>query len=232
VALVREWLTYDPPSSHAEGASLMWGSECGAPILAPGSRVEVDYGGVVLGCRLRGIQGALLHLSAPPEARRSFQFRDGAPIRLTLYHAGVCLEAEATTREWIWMRPPVLVVGPVTAWAERSRRRAPRVPRQLSARLTLDDGAEYVARTQDISARGVSLLVAGLADIRVGATACLTLQADEDLWCEKLPIRIARVRHWLRSIGRSVELGAEVELPVGPQQRRWQECLERLGVVA
>jgi hypothetical protein len=209
----------------------MWGSEYGAPILAPGTRVEVDFGGVVLGCRLRGIQGALLHLAAPPEARRTFQLNDGAPIRLTLYQTGICLETETTTREWIWMRPPVLVVGPITSWQERSRRRAPRIPRQLSARLLLADGAEYVARTQDISAGGVSLLVAGLADISIGVRARLTLLADDDLWCEDLPIRIARVRHWLRSIGRSVELGAEIELPPD-RHGRWQACLTRLGVEA
>jgi hypothetical protein len=94
----------------------------------------------------------------------------------------------------------------------------------------VDQGTQYVALTQDVSDGGVSLLVRGLADLRVGSAARLTLQADEDLWCEGLPIRIARVRHWLGAAGRSVEVGARVEPPSEVMRRLWEQCVRRLGV--
>jgi hypothetical protein len=204
-------------------------TETGAPMLALGSRVEVDFGEIVLACRLRAIERSLLHLAVPAEVRRSPVLREGLPVKLTLYQSGVCLEADTTSRQWIWMRPPALVVGPVTEWRQKSRR-ATRAPRALSARLTLADGTQHIVRTQDLSASGVSLLVTGVDSIPIGATACLTVQIDADCWCEEIPIRIARARHWLRSAGRSLELGAQIELPSDAVKRRWRECLERLGV--
>jgi hypothetical protein len=209
----------------SEGAYRMWGVDHGRPILAPGSRIEVDFGGTVMVCRLRDMQGGLLHLTAPAEARRSLVVQERAPVRLTLYQAGTCLEAETSTREWIWMKPPVLVVGPLHEWREVARRRAPRVRRQLSARLAVAGGAEYNARTQDVSEEGVSLLVAGLADLPMGSAARLTVQLESGSWCADLPIRVARVRHWLRPSGRSVEIGARVELTSAEVRCRWQECL-------
>ena len=207
----------------------MWETESGAPLLAMGTRVEADLGELVLACRLRGIERSLLHLAVPSEVRRTPLLRDGLPVKLTLFHSGVCLETETTTRQWIWMKPPALVVGPVTEWRQKSRR-ASRAPRALSARLTMKDGTQHIVRTQDLSASGLSLLVTGTDAISVGDTGRLTLQLDADCWCEEIPIRIARVRHWLRSAGRSLELGAQVELVTDAVHRRWRDCLERLGV--
>ncbi len=128
------------------------------------------------------------------------------------------------------MRPPVLVVGPLTDWQERRRRVSPRVIRQLRARLAVTGGPEYNARTQDVSAGGMSLLVAGLDDISVGATARLTIEIEAGRWCEDLPVRIARVRHWLRASGRSVEIGVRVEITSEALRNRWRDCLSRLEV--
>lgn len=216
-------------SSGPDGGRTMWETETGAPLLLMGTRVEVDLGDLVLTCRLQGIERSLLHLAVPSEVRRTPLLRDGLPVKLTLFHSGVCLETDTTTRQWIWMRPPALVVGPVIEWRQKSRR-ASRAPRALSARMTMADGTQHIVRTHDLSASGISLLVTGTDTIPVGATGTLTLQTDADRWCEEIPIRIVRARHWLRSVGRSLELGAQVELPNDAVRRRWQECLERLGV--
>ena len=73
-------------------------------------------------------------------------------------------------------------------------------------------------------------MVAGLEDVGEGTTGRLTLQVDDGLWCDDLPVRVARVRHWLRSAGRSVEIGAQLQLSSELQSLRWQECLRWLGV--
>jgi hypothetical protein len=216
-------------SPGPDGGRTMWEKETGAPLLLLGTRVEVDLGELVLSCRLQGMERSLLHLAVPSEVRRTPLLRDGLPVRLTLFHSGVCLETETTTRQWIWMRPPALVVGPVTEWRQKSRR-ASRAPRALSARMTMGDGTQHIVRTHDLSASGLSLLVTGTDAIPVGAAGTLTLQVDADQWCENIPFRIVRARHWLRSGGRSLELGAQVELTDDAVRRRWCDCLERLGV--
>jgi hypothetical protein len=211
--------------------------ETESPILALGARVEVDYRDGLLACRLQAAHRTTLHLALPPDTRRTEQLREGVPVKLAMYlplavssATGACLETETVIREWIWKRPPLLVVGPVHEWRERPRRSARRERRQLSARIVFEDGREYVGRTQDLSASGVSLMVAGLEDVGEGAVGRLTLRVDEGLWCDDLPVRVARVRHWLRSAGRSVEIGAQLQLSSELQSLRWQECLKWLGV--
>lgn len=208
----------------------MTAAEGAAPVLGLGARVEVDDGVGVLICRLRAVHGRALHLDAPPGARRSLLAQEGVPLQLTVSGSGVCWEAAAATRQWVWMRPPLLVVGVVGEWRKKRLRNARRVPRQLAARIAVAGGREYLGRTQDVSAGGVSLLVPGLAEVEEGAIGWLTLQIDEDNWCDDLPIRIARVRNWLRSTGRAVEIGAQLQIPSESQGRSWQECLARLGV--
>lgn len=207
------------------------------PVLSPGARVEVDYGAGVLVCRLRTWQRTTLHLSAPPGARRALELQNGGSVGLTLYPPpahplapGACLESEASLRGWVWTRPPLLVVAPLGPWREKWRRAAPRAPRQLAARLVVAGGTQYVGRTQDVSAGGVSLMVAGAAEIPEGTLGWLTLEIEEGHWCEDLPVRIARARHWLRRAGRSVEVGAEFRLRAERQITHWQQCLTRLGV--
>jgi hypothetical protein len=73
-------------------------------------------------------------------------------------------------------------------------------------------------------------MVAGLEDVVEGTVARLTLQVDNGMWCDDLPVRVARVRHWLRSAGRSVEIGAQLQLSSELESLRWQECLKWLGV--
>jgi len=208
-----------------------------SPVLALGARVDLSHGDGVLACRLQTVHRSTLHLALPSDTRRVDSLREGARVSLAMYlpiagneASGACLETETTIREWIWKRPLVLVVGPVHEWRERPRRAARRERRQLSARIVIEDGREYVGRTQDISASGVSLMVAGLEDVGEGTTGRLTLQVDDGLWCDDLPVRVARVRHWLRSAGRSVEIGAQLQLSSELQSLRWQECLRWLGV--
>jgi hypothetical protein len=212
-------------------------SETMSPVLALGARVELDHPAGSLACRLQAVHRSTLHLALPPDIRRTEQLREGVRVKLAMYlpltvsgTTGACLETETTIREWVWKRPPFLVVGPVQEWREKPRRAARRERRQLSARIVIEDGREYVGRTQDISASGVSLMVSGLEDVGEGTTGRLTLQVDDGLWCDDLPVRVARVRHWLRSAGRSVEIGAQLQLSSELQSLRWQECLRWLGV--
>jgi hypothetical protein len=184
-----------------------------SPILAVGARVEVNYQTGVLTCRLQAVHRSTLHLALSPDTRRTEMLREGVPVKLAMYlpltvsgGSGACIETETTIREWVWKRPPLLVVGPVHEWRE------------------------YMGHTQDISASGVSLMVAGLEDVGEGTVGRMTLQVDDGLWCDDLPVRVARVRHWLRSAGRSVEIGAQLQLSSEVQSLRWQECLRWLGV--
>src|SRR5687768_4315158 len=66
-------------SPGPDGGRTMWETETGAPLLAMGTRVEVDLGELVLACRLRGIERSLLHLAVPSEVRRTPLLRDGLP---------------------------------------------------------------------------------------------------------------------------------------------------------
>ena len=141
-----------------------------------------------------------------------------------------CLESGACMRGWVWTRPPLLVVAPLGTWREKWRRTAPRAPRQLAARLVLAPGTEYVGRTQDVSAGGVSMMVAGLAEIREGTSGWLTIEIEEGHWSEDLPVRITRARHWLRRAGRTMEVGAEFRMRTDRQCAHWHQCLARLGV--
>jgi hypothetical protein len=228
------------------------------PVLSPGARVEVDYGAGVVVCRLCAWHRTTLHLSVPPGAHRTLQRCEGTPVRLTLYPPPdrrqatgdghevanglsaidyrlspvACLESEASMRGWIWTRPPLLVVGPHGPWREKWRRTAHRAERQLAARLVLEDGMEYVGRTQDVSAGGVSMMLAGSTEIGEGARGRLTLEVEEGHWCDDLPVRIARARHWLHRAGRTVEIGAEFRPRTEAQNLHWQQCLARLGVEA
>jgi len=133
-------------------------------------------------------------------------------------------------RGWVWTRPPLLVVAPLGTWREKWRRTAPRAPRQLAARLVLAPGTECVGRTQDVSAGGVSMMVAGLAEIREGTSGWLTIEIEEGHWSEDLPVRITRARHWLRRAGRTMEVGAEFRMRTDRQCAHWHQCLARLGV--
>jgi hypothetical protein len=211
--------------------------EIQTPVLSPGARVEVDYGAGVLVCRLRAWHRTTLHLSVPPGTHRALHRCEGTPVWLTLYPPpshplapGACLESEASMRGWIWTRPPLLVVGPHGPWREKWRRTAHRAERQLAARLVIEDGTEYVGRTQDVSAGGVSLMLAGSTEIEEGARGRLTLEVEEGHWCDDLPVRIARARHWLHRAGRTVEIGAEFRPRTEQQNLHWQQCLVRLGV--
>jgi hypothetical protein len=213
------------------------GIEAQTPILAVGARAEVAHASGTLTCGLQAVHRRMLHLSMPLDTRRPDALTDGTPVQLTLFlpvnfagRSGACLETETMVREWIWKRPPLLVVGPVLEWRERPRRAARRERRHLSARIVIEDGREFVGRTQDISASGVSLMVAGLEDVREGTEGRLTLQVDDGLWCDALPVRVARVRHWLRSAGRAVEIGAQLQLATEAQSLHWQEALRWLGL--
>jgi hypothetical protein len=208
----------------------MIGTGIEAPCLTPGVRIEVDAGSGVLVCRLRAVDRATLQLAVPPGARRSLPLRDGQPLLLTMYHAGACLECDTAMRGWIWTRPPLLVVGPIPTWREKRLRAARRAQHQLAARLVTSDGQEHLARTQDVSAGGVSLIVRGRADIPEGSRGRLTLQIDDGIWCDDLPIRVARARHWLQSSGRTMEIGAELQISSELQNRQWQDCLRRLSM--
>jgi hypothetical protein len=224
------------------------------PVFGAGTRVEVDFGGVVLECRVREYQGRRLHLATPPGARRSPQFREGVPVRLTLYQSGVCLETETRTREWIWMQPPVVVVGPLDRWQEKRRRSAVRARRELAARLVLETTPPaapgvitLVGRSLDVSASGVLLLVAAGGGpggghrpqggpspsahgaVGQGLAGRLTMNAGDEIWCEDLPVRVVRVRHWLRSSGRALEIAVQLESADAAERQRWQDCVARLG---
>jgi hypothetical protein len=215
----------------------MIAAETQTPILAVGARVEVAHAAGTLACALQAVHRRMLHLTLPLDARRPEGMCDGTPVLLTLFlpisfagTSGACLETEAAIREWIWKRPPLLVVGPVHEWRERPRRAARRERRHLSARIVMEDGREFVGRTQDISASGVSLMITGLEDVCEGTEGRLTLQVDDGLWCDDLPVRVARVRHWLRSAGRSVEIGAQLQLATERQNLHWNEALRWLGL--
>jgi hypothetical protein len=158
-------------------------------------------------------------------------------MRLTLYPPpshplapGACLESEASMRGWVWTRPPLLVVAPLGQWREKWRRTACRAPRQLAARLVVAARSEYVGRTLDVSTGGVSMMLAGAAEIAAGTLGWLTLEIEEGHWSQELPVRIARARHWLRRAGRIMEIGAEFRLHSDGQYAHWQQCLDRLGV--
>ena len=73
-------------------------------------------------------------------------------------------------------------------------------------------------------------MVAGLEDVREGTEGRLTLQVDDGLWCDDLPVRVARVRDWLRSADRSVEIGAQLQLATEAQSLHWHEALRWLGL--
>jgi hypothetical protein len=87
-----------------------------------------------------------------------------------------------------------------------------------------------VGRSQDVSASGVSLLVAAHGEVRQGAAGRLTMNTGDDIWCEELPVRIVRVRHWLRASGRALEIGVQLETTDAVERQRWQECVARMGV--
>ena len=78
----------------------------------------------------------------------------------------------------------------------------------------------------------VSLMVEGPAALAEGMLGALTLRQREELWCEAIPIRIARLRNWLQPAGSRVEIGAELRLSSEAQIRCWQHCLLRLGIAA
>lgn len=200
-------------------------------VLIPGARVEVDSGALVLVCRLHAVQGRTLYLAAPAGARCGLPPGIGAEVRLLIVQRDRCLKARATTCEWVWRRPPLLAVHLRDDWQDLSHRRtARRARRLLDVHLVLPDNQVCVGRTQDVSATGVSFLVRGMAPPRPGDLGRLTLQTPEDLWCEDLPIRVARVRNWLGSTGRAAEVGVQL-LPLEETERlAWRQCLVRLGV--
>lgn len=206
------------------------------PILVSGARVDVDYGAGVLVCRLHTWRRTTLHLSVPPGSRRALEQREGGWVGLTLYPppahpraTGACLESDGALRGWVWSRPPLLVVAPHGPWREKWRRAEPRAPRELAARLALAGGGEYIGRTLDVSAGGVSLMIAALEEVREGALGWLALEIEAGHWSDDLPVRIARGRHWLRRAGRNLELGAEFRFQSDRQRTQWQQCLAHWG---
>lgn len=204
------------------------------PLFGPGTRVEVAQPERTLLCRLCRMQGRTLHLSVPGDgAQAASWLPPGGPVRLTLSRGGACWEARATIREWLWTSPPTLVVGPVLDWREMPRRRAVRRGRQVALCLSLESGARLYGRTLDISSEGISLLLAGAAPLAAGNRAHLTLQLSEDEWSEAIPIRIARQESWLGPRGRSLRVGAAVEIaPTAAASHPWRQALQRLGIGA
>jgi hypothetical protein len=203
----------------------------------PGTRVDVDFGGILLLCRVRQQQGPKLYLTAPATARRSVRFRPGTPVKLTLFEAGTCLEAETRALEWIWMQPPVVVVGPVVGWREIRRRGALRSVRELAARVRFGPGTgsapereTLLGRTLDVGAGGASLMLTTSAGVRVGDLGSLAIQIEDDFWCDEVPVRVVRVRNWLRSTGRAAEIGVQLHSVSDEQLLRWKACLARVGV--
>jgi hypothetical protein len=157
-------------------------------------------------------------------------------VKLTLYQAGACLEAEARTREWIWMRPPVVVVGLLSPWREKRRRRSSRARRELAVRLVLEQPEGGSRRTVtllgqslDLSEGGAAMMTGGHADVREGDSGRLTVQLGED-WDETLSVRVVRVRQWLRRAAGALEIGLQVEMTTPDEISRWQACLAQLGV--
>jgi hypothetical protein len=139
--------------------------------------------------------------------------------------------AEASVSEWIWSRPPLLVTRLIETWRPEPRRRSRRQSREVEALLELDPLGEFPARTENVSHSGLLLLLRGCPGVAEGDTGRLTLHSlSPDFVCGPLPCRVARVLHWLRPSGRSVEVGVHL-LPVSePERHDWQQCLARLGV--
>jgi hypothetical protein len=210
---------------------------CAAAVPPVGARVEVEAPGAVMVCRLRDRRGRCLHLTAPPGAPRAVEFQVGTTVRLTAFQAEMRRQVDGLAKEWIRMQPPVLIVESRGGWRESSRRRARRAAHQLSARLVIAARAgggkspvTLLGRTRDVSALGVSLVIRGAADLREHDTGRLSLSSEDGIWCESLPARIVRLRNWLRSSGRAVEVGVQLyELPED-QMRCWKRCLARIGV--
>ncbi|HEU4753339.1 MAG TPA: PilZ domain-containing protein [Armatimonadota bacterium] len=190
--------------------------------LSPGARIEVELEQSTLVCRLQGLDGPLLRLTAP--AGVSEHPAPNATATLVLFSRMGCMEAEGRVRHWVWNRPPVLVVEPVSDWRESCRRFGRRVARSLEAELRVG-GTAYQAQTQDLSADGISLHVGGLARMDEGTVVFLRVRTAAGGWTEPLPVRVARVRRWL-GLGESIlELGAQLLQPTPAQARDWQRCL-------
>lgn len=187
----------------------------------PGARVEVELEHSTLVCRLQGLDGSLMRLTAP--AGDHERPAPDAPATLVLFNRAGCMEAEARVRHWVWSHPPVIVVEPLSEWKESCRRFARRVPRSLRAELRIGESV-FEAQTQDLSADGVSVHVVGLLRLESGAPAYLRLQLPTG-WTDALPVRVARVRRWL-GLGEPVlEVGAQLLSPTTAQARDWQRCL-------
>jgi hypothetical protein len=73
-------------------------------------------------------------------------------------------------------------------------------------------------------------MLAGTTMIAEGTSGRLTLEVEEGHWCDDLPVRIARSRHWLHRAGRAVEVGAEFGPCTERQNSHWRHCLVQLGV--
>lgn len=189
--------------------------------LSPGARIEVELEQSTLVCRLQGFDGPLLRLTAP--AGTSERPEPDSAATLVLFSRMGCLEAEGRVRHWVWNRPPVLVIEPLSDWRENCRRFGRRVPRSLEAQVRIGD-ATYQGLTQDLSADGLSLHVGGLSQVETGTVAYLRVRTPRD-WTQPLPVRVVRVRRWLGLGEPILELGAQLLQPTTAQARDWQRCL-------
>jgi hypothetical protein len=195
-------------------------------VFAPGARVDVQLEGITLTCRLQGVDGPMVRLTAPsgtlPQRKRE------QPAHLTLYARSGCLEAQTQVAEWVWGRPPMIVAGPVSGWRELCRRETQRMHCSLQARVPYGRG-ELVGQTQDISPEGISLHLCGSHRVAEGDIVSVHLLLG-DGWTPEVRFRVARSRRWLGLGEPVVEIGAEIYEPTPDQGRIWQACLGAQGL--
>jgi hypothetical protein len=189
----------------------------------------VEAEGLVLTCIVSVVQGRMIHVTVPTCNRPNGHVRNGDRLKIRMYGPDTCWEAESIAREWVWSKPAVLVTGPVTEWKRTGRRRAPRRTHKLHATLSIVGGSEYYGLTEDLSANGVSLVLVGGDGFSEGGRGKLTLRTHSDVWCEDLPIRITRIRKWLRPGGKTYHVGAELMLPSAEDNALWTNCLDRMN---
>lgn len=193
---------------------------------APGARVEVELEALTLVCRLQGLSGRQLKLSAPTLHRPRPEPESAA--HLVVFSRGGCVEAPGKILHWVLGRPPVLVVEPQAEWVEGCRRMVRRIPRSLDAELVVGE-TSFPAQTQDVSADGLSLHAGGRIPLEEGERARVRLRLGSR-WTAALPVTVMRKRRWLGLGEPIVEIGAQLGALSPEHAIDWQACLSAVDL--
>src|SRR5262245_59908910 len=88
---------------------------------AVNSRIEIESEHGTMSGRVLNVQGRMIHIELGRTSSDLQVVESGSNVNVCVLQDGRRWTAESTAREWVWGRPPILVIGPVSDWQETGR---------------------------------------------------------------------------------------------------------------